>query len=86
MSEASIPDRVAALQAVLQPPTGPSVARKASLPELEELKRWLDNSRLEVWGKLRAAQEPAVPDFEHKFRIRRAVELCDGLSADIRAH
>ena len=85
MPEIPFQDRVTTLQAVLQPSAGTTTPEKPTLPELEELKRWLDDSRLEVWGKLRAAHQPTVPEFEARFRIRRAVDLCNVLTAEFRA-
>jgi hypothetical protein len=52
-----------------------------SLPKMEDLKSWLDDTRLQLWGKLQAATEEN--EFPDRFRIRRAVELCQRLSADV---
>ena len=54
------------------------------LPKMEDLKAWLDDTRFQVWGQLKAAQEPEQPEFEDRFRVRRATELCQRLAADVR--
>ena len=84
MPDACIQARVAALTAVLRVPDGAPAPARPWIPDLVEMKRWLDDTRLNLWGKLRAAHEPEL-EFESRFRLRRAVELCRGLIEDLRA-
>ncbi len=52
--------------------------------ELSECKRVLDDLRLRLWALLRAAHVEDPHGFEQRFRVRRAMELCTRLTADLR--
>lgn len=84
MTDVPFEARVTALEAALRPTGGPA-AGSASLPELEGLKGWLDDVRLNLWGKLQAAHEESPPGFEERFRVQRAIDLSLRLVADLRA-
>lgn len=82
MADESLQDRVTALHTALH---GPAAAA-GNLPQLEDLKRWLDDTRLRLWGKMQAAHAPSVAEFEERFRVKRATELCTRLTADLKSH
>src|SRR5262245_47974770 len=52
--------------------------------DLSECKRVLDDLRLRLWALLRAAHVEDPAGFEQRFRVRRAMELCTRLTADLR--
>jgi hypothetical protein len=52
---------------------------------LEDFKSALDDMRLRLWGLLSAAGGDDYKGFQERFRIRRATEMCRGLSGDLRA-
>ncbi|MBM4186355.1 MAG: hypothetical protein FJ206_03480 [Gemmatimonadetes bacterium] len=79
MSEIPSQDRLADLSAALGNPDQPVLP----VPKLEDLKAWLDETRLHLWGQLQAAHADE-PEFEERFRIRRLIESCQRLSADVR--
>jgi len=80
MSEGPLEEKLTDLATVLQP----APQRELSLPKMEDLKAWLDDTRFQLWGQLQAAQAPAdQPEFEDKFRVRRAAELCLRVAADV---
>ena len=85
MSDVPFQARITALEAAIRPAADPALPGAASLPELESLKGWLDDVRLDVWGKLQAAHQPAASSFEERFRVQRATEICGRLAADLRA-
>ena len=57
----------------------------ASVEGLEDFKSALDDIRLRLWGLLSAAGGSDYKGFQERFRIRRATEMCRGLSGDLRA-
>lgn len=85
MTEVPFEVRVSALEAAIRPTDDPAATVATSLPELENLKGWLDDVRLNLWGKLQAAHQSSPPGFEERFRVQRAIDLCLRLVADIRA-
>jgi hypothetical protein len=80
MTEGPLQERLADLETALQD----SPQGSLSLPKMEDLKAWLDDTRFKVWDQLQAAQKPEEPVFEDRFRVRRATELCQRLEADVR--
>ena len=52
--------------------------------ELEEFRSVLDDMRVRLWSLLSAVNRDDYPRFQERFRIRRATELCRGLSGDLR--
>ena len=85
MSDVPFEARVSALEAAIRPGGDPAAAAPTSLPELENLKGWLDDVRLNLWGKLQAAHQSGASEFEERFRIQRATDLCQRLAVDLRA-
>ncbi|MFL5491066.1 MAG: hypothetical protein ACJ8AV_06605 [Gemmatimonadales bacterium] len=58
---------------------------KAPSEGLEDFKSALDDMRLRLWGLLGAAGGDDYKNFQERFRIRRATEMCRGLGNDLRA-
>jgi hypothetical protein len=85
MSDVPFQERVTALEAAIRPEGGQGGAPPATLPELANLKGWLDDVRLNLWGKLQAAQQPESADFEERFRVQRAIDICQRLTTDLQA-
>lgn len=85
MVESNVMTQLAALNATIQtiPISGKSGDR--SRENLEEVKRGLDDARLGLWARLQGAQAAEdVTAFEERFRVRRALELCNRLTTDLR--
>jgi len=82
MDDPNVMDRLAALTAAIQ--TIPISSENGAVEELEAVKRGLDDARLGLWAKLQGAHADDVPSFEERFRVRRALELCTRLTADLR--
>ena len=57
---------------------------QAPVEGLEDFKSALDDMRLRLWGLLSAAGGDDYRGFQERFRIRRATEMCRGLSGDLR--
>jgi hypothetical protein len=80
MTEDPIQQRLADLETAL----GREPASSLPLPKLEDLKAWLDDTRNDVWDRLKAAQAPEEANVGERFRLRRATEMCQRLAADLR--
>ncbi|NOT09081.1 MAG: hypothetical protein HOP28_12850 [Gemmatimonadales bacterium] len=85
MHDVPLIDRLAELNRAIQATAPIGADGQDAVPNLEELKRGLDDMRLSLWGRLQAAHTDDVRGFEEKFRIRRATELCVRLTADLKA-
>ncbi len=81
MADEPLRERLSDLETALQGPARGDLP----LPKMEDLKAWLDDARFQVWGQLQAAQTPDQPEFEDRFRVRRATELCRRLAEDVLA-
>jgi hypothetical protein len=83
MAEPNFANLVATLNSTLQYVE----ARLARDPErvegLEDFKAALDDMRLRLWGLLSAAGSDDFKGFQERFRIRRATEMCRGVSGDL---
>jgi hypothetical protein len=83
MAETNVMDQLAALNAAIQ--TIPvSTENGDAVPDLEAVKRGLDDARLGLWARLQGAHADDVTAFEERFRVRRALELCTRLTTDLR--
>ena len=51
-------------------------------PALEDLKSSVDEIRLRIWAIMAAAAEGSDGLALQRFRLRRAIEFCDGLSKE----
>jgi hypothetical protein len=76
-------DQVASLNTTLASIEG-RLARGQTPDGLEDFKSALDDMRLRLWGLLSAAGGDDYKGFQERFRIRRASEMCRGLSGDLR--
>lgn len=81
MTDDPLQEKLSDLQTVLRSSAQPNLP----LPKMEDLKAWLDDTRFQLWGRLQAAQTSDQPEFEDRFRVRRAAELCRRLAEDIGA-
>lgn len=61
--------------------------RQGELPEegLDDLKRAIDDARLRLWAAISAAASSEPGTVLLGFRLRRAIEICRGVSADLDA-
>lgn len=54
-------------------------------PALEDLKSAVDDIRLRIWAIMAAAAEGSDGMALQRFRLRRAIEFCDGLCKEFEA-
>jgi hypothetical protein len=84
MAEPSLADQMANLNSVLRVIEVRLALSRPPVDGIEEFRIVLDDMRLRLWGLLSASGSD-VQEFQERFRIRRAIELCRGLSADLKA-
>jgi hypothetical protein len=85
MAEPSLTEQVGILNSTLTAIEGRLARGQAPVEGLEDFKSALDDMRLRLWGLLSAAGGNDYKGFQERFRIRRATEMCRGLSGDLRA-
>ena len=85
MAEPSLIDQVGLLSSTLTAIEGRLSGGQVPVEGLEDFKSALDDMRLRLWGLLSAAGGDDYRGFQERFRIRRATEMCRGLSGDLRA-
>jgi hypothetical protein len=85
MAEPTLIEQVAILNSTLTAIEGRLARGQVPVEGLEDFKSALDDMRLRLWGLLSAAGGDDYRGFQERFRIRRAAEMCRGLSGDLRA-
>lgn len=85
MAEPSFADQMAALNSTLRAIEVRLALGRAPVESLEDFKSDLDDMRLRLWGLLGSARGDDSRAFQQRFRIRRATEMCQGLSGDLRS-
>jgi hypothetical protein len=85
MAEPSFADQMASLNSTLSAIEVRLALGRAPSEGLEGFKSALDDMRLRLWGLLSAGGGPDARSFQEQFRIRRAMEMCSGLSGDLHA-
>ena len=83
MAEPSFADQIATLNSTLRAIEVRLALGPAPVEGLEDFKGALDDMRLRLWGLLSAAGGDDFKGFQERFRIRRATEMCHGLSGDL---
>jgi hypothetical protein len=84
MAEPTLLEQVAILNATLKAIEARLARGQVPVEGLEDFKSALDDMRLRLWGLLSAAGGDDYRGFQERFRIRRATEMCRGLSGDLR--
>jgi hypothetical protein len=84
MPEPSLVEQVATLNSTLGAIEGRLARGQTPTEGLEDFKSALDDMRLRLWGLLSAAGGEDSRAFQERFRIRRATEMCQGLSGDLK--
>jgi hypothetical protein len=84
MAEPTLLDQVAILNSTLKAIEVRLARGQVPVEGLEDFKSALDDMRLRLWGLLSAAGGDDYRGFQERFRIRRASEMCRGLSGDLR--
>jgi hypothetical protein len=85
MAEPSFADQISTLNSTLRAIEVRLALGRAPAEGLEDFKGSLDDMRLRLWGLLGAAGGEDSRGFQERFRIRRAVEMCRSLAADLRS-
>jgi hypothetical protein len=83
MAEPNFADLIATLSSTLQNVEARLAGNHEPVEGLEDFKSALDDMRLRLWGLLSAAGADDFKGFQERFRIRRATEMCRGLSGDL---
>src|SRR4051812_18362690 len=83
MAEPNFADLVTTLNSTLQVIEVRLARDREPVEGLEDFKSALDDMRLRLWGLLSAAGGDDFKGFQERFRIRRATEMCHGLSGDL---
>jgi hypothetical protein len=83
MAEPRFADLIATLNSTLQEVEVRLARDQEPIEGLEDFKSALDDMRLRLWGLLSAAGGDDFKGFQERFRIRRATEMCRGLSGDL---
>ena len=83
MTEPNFADLIATLNSTLQNVEARLAGNHEPVEGLEDFKSALDDMRLRLWGLLSAAGADDFKGFQERFRIRRATEMCRGLSGDL---
>jgi hypothetical protein len=83
MAEPTFADLVATLNSTLREIEVRLARDQEPVEGLEDFKSALDDMRLRLWGLLSAAGGDDYKGFQERFRIRRATEMCRGLSGDL---
>jgi hypothetical protein len=84
MAEPTLLEQVAILNSTLKAIELRLARGQVPVDGLEDFKSALDDMRLRLWGLLSAAGGDDYRGFQERFRIRRANEMCRGLSGDLR--
>jgi hypothetical protein len=84
MAEPTLLEQVAILNSTLKAIEVRLARGQVPVEGLEDFKSALDDMRLRLWGLLSAAGGDDYRGFQERFRIRRASEMCRGLSGDLR--
>ncbi|HEV7366619.1 MAG TPA: hypothetical protein VGN76_12305 [Gemmatimonadales bacterium] len=83
MGEPNFANLIATLNSTLQNVEARLAGNHEPVEGLEDFKSALDDMRLRLWGLLSAAGADDFKGFQERFRIRRATEMCHGLSGDL---
>ena len=83
MAEPKFADLIATLNSTLHNVEARLGGDYEPVEGLEDFKSALDDMRLRLWGLLSAAGAEDFKGFQERFRIRRATEMCRGLSGDL---
>jgi hypothetical protein len=84
MAEPSLIEHLTVLNSTLTAIESRLARGHAPVEGLEDFKSALDDMRLRLWGLLSTAGGNEHKVFQERFRIRRASEMCRGLSGDLR--
>ncbi len=86
MSTETLKEQVDNLKSALQSIEGELAQREVPKEGLEDLKRAVDNIRRTVWALITAAESPDKYELIlARFRLNRAMELCQQVVLDINA-
>ncbi len=85
MSDSKVMDQLAAFNSAVQAIPIPTGGEAEAVLQLQEVKRALDDVRLGLWARLKGAHSKDAREFEERFRVRRAMELCLRLTSDLRS-
>jgi hypothetical protein len=84
MADPSLVTQAALLSSTLSAIEARLAGANAPVEGLEDFKSALDDMRLRLWGLLSSAGGSDYKGFQERFRIRRATEMCRGISRDLR--
>jgi hypothetical protein len=83
MSDPAMMDQLAKLNLEVQGIEARFGQGQVSVTTLEAIKCALDDVRLRLWGLLKSHSGESPEAFQHRFRLRRATEICGRLASDL---
>lgn len=83
MATPSAAPSVTALRSALSAIDAQLNAGSLAADGLEDLKSAIDDVRLRLWGALMTSDPEDYNGFRQRFRLRRATEICRGVSIDL---
>ena len=83
MAEPSLLEQAVVLSSTLAAVEARLAGGNAPVEGLEDFKSALDDMRLRLWGLLSSVGGDDHKGFQERFRIRRATEMCSGLTRDL---
>ena len=83
MAEPSLLEQAKLLSSTLSAVEARLARGNAPVEGLEDFKSALDDMRLRLWGLLSSAGGNDYKGFQERFRIRRATDMCSGLTGDL---
>jgi hypothetical protein len=84
MPQGGFAEQIATLNATLQAIERRVASGEVAGDALTEFKSSVDDMRLRLWALLSAGSANDYKDFQERFRLRRAKEICRGLEGDIK--
>lgn len=84
MPDLPLLNQLAELNRAIEALPVPSNRDAADFEALESLKHGLDEARLALWARLQGVDSGDAPAYVKSFRVKRAVEICNRLTTDLR--
>jgi hypothetical protein len=85
MSQPGFTEQVATLNTTLLAIEARVTSGEIPVEALTDFKSSVDDLRLRLWGLVSAGSANDYREFQERFRLRRAKEICHGLESDLRS-
>ena len=84
MNDSTLTDQLATITRSVQEMEQRFSEGERPVGDLSDVKRSFDDLRLRLWGLMQASHAEDPQAFLERFRLRRALELCGRIAADLR--